>query len=202
MKTWKILAPLGLLAAGVAAAALALKKKKAGQGSAPAGGKAPGKAKMSAAELKTGSYEFISGFKDAKTVELTLRYDPEQYSFAVIGEEFLAYSSDSHVAVVHGEDFSLQIEYAGYYQGEDFAALSREAEAKYQNFAPAGYGANEGVCYIAGDNVCFCFPSGDPYSYVLVTLFKAKDNDTPLSEMPADPALSELLGTMEIRVKA
>jgi len=198
MKTWKILAPLGLVAAGAAAALLAKKKKGAEQ---PAQKKTSEKPKAPAGKTETGSYEFISGFKDARTVELSLRYDPERYSFAVVGEDYLAYSSDSHVAILQGEEFSLQIEYAGYYHGEDFAALAREAEEKYQGFARAGYGANEGFCYLAGDNVCFCFPTGDPYSYVLVTLFKAKDNDTPLPEMPADPALSELLGTMELKIK-
>ena len=206
MKTWKILAPLGLLAAGAAAAAVVLKKKPAakteGKAAAPVKGKAPEKKKAPVGRMETGSYEFISGFKDAKTVELKLRYDADRYDFSVIGEDFLAYSSDSHVAVLRGEEFSLQIEYAGYYHGEDFAALAKEAEAKYQSFARAGYGANEGFCYIAGDNVCFCFPTGDPYSYVLVTLFKAKDNDTELSEMPADPFLSELLDAMAMNVKS
>ena len=203
MKIWKIAAPLGLLAVGAAAAAVALKKKPTkseSKAAAPAKGKAPEK-KVAPGRMETGSYEFISGFKDAKTVELTLRYDADCYEFAVIGEDFLAYSSDSHVAVVHGEEFSLQIEYAGYYHGEDFAALTKEAEEKYQSFAPVGYGANEGFCYIAGDNICFCFPTGDAYSYVLITLFKAKDNDTELSEMPADPGVSELLGSMAMTVK-
>ena len=201
MKKWQMIAPLGLLAAGAAAAAILLKKKPAASGAAPAKGKAPEKAKAPAGELRTGSYEFISGFKEAKTVELTLRYDAGRYSFAVIDEEFLAYSSDSHVAVLYGEAFNLQLEYALYYQGEDFAALTREAEGKYQGFGRVAYGGSEGFRYIAGDNVCFCFPSGDAYSYVLVTLFKAPDNDTELSDMPADPELSALFGSMEIRVK-
>ena len=74
-----------------------------------------------AAQLKTGSYSFVSGYKDAATVEVKVGYDPERFSFAVIEDSFPAYSSDSHVAVIYGEDFTAQIEYAGYYHGEDFA---------------------------------------------------------------------------------
>ena len=108
MKKWTILAPLGL-AAGAAAALLLLKKKPAEKAAAPKA--APQKAAPKApANLKQGSYSFISGFQNAATVDMSLDYDSDAFSFAVVEEGFLSYSSDSHVAILEGEDFSLQVE--------------------------------------------------------------------------------------------
>ena len=107
MKKWTILAPLGLAAAGAAALLLLKKKPEAKAASvkaAPAKKPAPAKAP---ANLKTGSYSFISGFQNAVTVDMTLDYDADAFSFAVVEEGFLSYSSDSHVAILEGEDFSL-----------------------------------------------------------------------------------------------
>ena len=90
MKKWTILAPLGLAAAG--AAALVLLKKKPEAKAAPAkGGPAKKPAPVKApANLKTGSYSFISGFQNASTVEMTLDYDADRFSFAVVEENFLS----------------------------------------------------------------------------------------------------------------
>ena len=174
MKTltkWKVLAPLSLAAAGAAALGVVTLLKKisptedAVKTAAPSRTAAP-------ANLKTGSYSFISGYKDAVTLDVSLDYDADKYSFAVIEEDFPSYTSDSHVAVLSGEDFRFQLEYAGYYLGEGFENLIRHVSEKYQGFAPVAYGTNTGVSYTAGDNVCLCFPAGeDPYSYLLVTLF-------------------------------
>ena len=168
MSKWKVIAPLGVLAAGAAAAAVLLKKKDGGsapKAAAPAAKKAAETEKL----MKTGEYSFVSGFKDARTVEVRLDYDALRFGFDVIGEDFLTYSSDSHVAVVSGEDFSFQMEYASFYKGEDFALITETAAQKYAGFAAVKFGAVEGFRYREGDSVCFCLPV-DEYSYLLLTL--------------------------------
>ncbi len=184
MKKWTILAPLGLAAAGAAALLLLKKNKK------PAPAKAP-------ANLKTGSYSFISGFQNASTVEMTLDYDADKFSFAVVEENFLSYSSDSHVAILEGEDFSLQLEYAAFYPGEDFAAHCASLSEKHQDFAPVRYGSVDAVKYLEGDALSFCLPiPEDSQSYVQVLLFKAKGNDTPLPDLADDPDLGAMLSSV------
>lgn len=199
MKKWTILAPLGLAAAG--AAALLLLKKKPGEKAAPAGkpaaAKAPAKAPVN---LKTGSYSFISGFQNASTVEMTLDYNGDKFSFAVVEENFLSYSSDSHVAILEGEDFSLQLEYAAFYPGEDFAAHCASLAEKHQDFAPVRYGSVDAVKYLEGDALSFCLPiPEDAQSYVQVLLFKAKGNDTPLPDLADDPDLGAMLASVRFR---
>ena len=200
MKKWTILAPLGL-AAGAAAAALLL-NKKAGPKETPAkgtGAKKPAPAKAPA-NVKTGSYSFISGFQNAATVEMTLDYDGEKFSYAVVEEDFLSYSSDSHVALLQGEDFSLQIEYAAYFTGEDFPAHCAALAEKYQSFAPVRYDSVDAVKYLEGDNLCFCVPiPEDEHSYVQVLLFKDKGNDTPLPDMAEDPDLGAILSSIRFQ---
>ena len=110
---------------------------------------------------------------------------------------FLSYSSDSHVALLQGEDFSLQIEYAAYFTGEDFAAHCAGLAEKHKSFGPVRYGSVDAVKYLEGDNLCFCVPiPGDGQSYVLVLLFKDKGNDTPLPDMAQDPDLSAILSSV------
>ena len=196
MKKWKILAPLTLLAAGAAAlgAATLLRKEDGDDVSAVQG--AGGSTVRS---RQTGSYSFISGYKDARTVELSLDYDAEKYSFAVVGEDFLSYTSDSHVAIVRGEDFSFQLEYAAYYQGEGFEDLIRHVSERYRGFETVAYGENTGLRYLAGDNLCLCFPAGDdPYSYLLLTLFKGAGYDGELEELVEHPDLSAMLSSLRL----
>ena len=188
MKKWTILAPLGL-AAG--AALLLLKKKEAK--TAPTDKAAVAK-KAPPANWKTGSYSFISGYQNAATVEMRLGYDGDKFSYAVVSEDFLSYSSDSHVALVQGEDFSLQLEYAAYFTGEDFAAHCASLAEKHKSFAPVRYGSVDAVKYLEGDTLCFCVPiPEDEHSYVQVLVFKDKGNDTPLPELAKDPDLSAML---------
>ena len=198
MNKWKVIAPLGALAAAGAAAALLLKKKAvSGEEKSAA---APGKKKEPPREkqMKTGEYSFVSGFKDAKTVEAALDYDALRFSFDVIGEDFLCYSSDSHVAVITGEDFSMQMEYAPFFKDEDFQTLAAAAEKKYKDFAPVSFGEAEGFRYREGDGICFCL-AVDEYSYLLLTLIKAQGCDKTLEELAAGEDLAELLGTLRIR---
>ena len=191
MKKRTILLPLGL-AAG--AAALLLMKKKAAPKAAPAGKAPEAGRKTPPANWKTGTYSFISGFQNAATVEMSLGYDGDKFSYAVVSEDFLSYSSDSHVAILEGEDFSLQLEYGAYFTGEDFAAHCATLAEKHRDFGPVRYGSVDAVKYLEGDNLCFCIPiPGDAQSYVQVLLFKAKGNDTPLPDMAGDPDLSAVL---------
>lgn len=199
MSKWKVIAPLGVLAAGAAAAAVLLKKKDGG--SAP---KAAAPAAKKAAEretlMKTGEYSFVSGFKDARTIDVRLDYDALRFGFDVIGEDFLTYSSDSHVAVVSGEDFSFQMEYASFYKGEDFALITSAAAQKYAGFAPVRFGAVEGFRYREGDSVCFCLPV-DEYSYLLLTLLKAEGCDKTVEELAESDDLGAILSTLRVEAK-
>ena len=200
MSKWKVIAPLGVLAAAGAAAAAVLLKKKDG-GSAP---KTAAPAAKKAAEretlMKTGEYSFVSGFKDARTVEVRLDYDALRFGFDVIGEDFLTYSSDSHVAVVSGEDFSFQMEYASFYKGEDFALITSAAAQKYAGFAPVRFGAVEGFRYREGDSVCFCLPV-DEYSYLLLTLLKAEGCDKTVEDLAESDDLGAILSTLRVEAK-
>ena len=200
MKTWKVIVPLGALAAAGAAAALLLKKKDGGsapKAAAPAAKKAAETEKL----MKTGEYSFVSGFKDARTVEVRLDYDALRFGFDVIGEDFLTYSSDSHVAVVSGEDFSFQMEYASFYKGEDFALITETAAQKYAGFAAVKFGAVEGFRYREGDSVCFCLPVDD-YSYLLLTLLKAEGCDKTVEELAGGEDLRTILESLKISFKA
>ncbi len=196
MKSWKVIVPLGALAAA-GAAALLLKKKAA----SPAAPKSAAKKDAPReTQSKTGEYSFVSGFKDARTVEVKLEYDALRFGFDVIGEDFLCYSSDSHVAVISGEDFSIQMEYASFYKGEDFALIAETAQKKYGGYAPAAFGSLEGFRYREGDSVCFCLPV-DEYSYLLLTLLKAEGSKLTLEEIAGGEELRKLLDTLKIGFK-
>ncbi len=168
-----------------------LKKKRPVSGSAaavsPASGKAAGKAApaIDPASLKEGVYSFISGFRNAATVEARCSYDSSRFSFAVLEDAFPAESGDSHVAVLSGEDFSMQLEYGSYYDGEDFSSLKKELVSRHAGLKEVSYGENDGLLYQNGDNLCLDFPiPGDGSSFLHVTLMKEKGNDDPLSAIP------------------
>ena len=198
MKNTKIIAPLALAAAAALAAGVAtLLKKPAEQAAEAAAPQAPSGIK----NLRSGSYSFISGFQDAATVELGMDYDGEKYSFVVIEDEFPSESSDSHVAVVYGGDFNMQLEYASYYSGEDFAAHCKGVAERYQGFRPLRFGSLEGVRFIDGDNICIHLPiPGDTHSYLLVTLMKNPDYDEDFSTLPEHPDVQAMLGSLRFRI--
>ena len=201
MKQWKIILPLGLAAAGAAAALLLMKKTDEGEKPAAA---QPAKEKNAEPPKpgKEGAYSFISGFKDAVTVDMTIGYDPEKFSYAVISEEYLNPSSDSHVAVLWGEDYHLQLEYAAYYQGEDFEALKKHAAEKFKGFAPVQYGDNEGVRYLDGDSFSFCLRiPGDEQSYLLVTAIRAAADPEDFALLPEDPAFAAMMSSIRFTLK-
>ena len=101
-----------LTGAAVGAASYYLKKKLAATpapASASGASAAPVQAPAPSAEEKEAVYSFISGFKDAATVEFRFPYNPERFRFAVVEDEFLAESGDSHVGILSGEAFSVQV---------------------------------------------------------------------------------------------
>ena len=182
-------------AAAVGAAAYFLKKSS---GTAPAAKAAATpvakKAPDAPTSVKEASYDFISGFKDAATVELKFAYDAEKFHFSVVEDDFLTESGDSHVGVLYGESFSAQVEYGSYYSGEDFAKLCQELVGKHHDLAEAVYGPLSGVSYRDGDNLCLAFPiPEDEHSYLLITLVKAPDNDDELEALLDYPELRFLL---------
>ena len=194
LKKWKVIAPLALTAAGALASGVAILMRKLPKDTAPAAESAPA---AKPANLKTGSYSFIYGFKDAETVELSMDYDPEKFSFAIVEDEFLNYSSDSHVAIVYGEEFNLQLEYAGYYSGEDFAAHSAALKEKYQTRGEITCGVLTGLWVLDGDNIAIHFPiADDKHSYLLVTVQKTPDYDDEIITLPDYAPLKALLGTV------
>ena len=194
LRKWKVIAPLALTAAGALASGVAILMQKLPKNTAPAAESAPA---AKPANLKTGSYSFISGFKDAETVELSMDYDPEKFSFAIVEDEFLNYSSDSHVAIVYGEEFNLQLEYAGYYSGEDFAAHSAALKEKYQTRGEITCGVLTGLWVLDGDNIAIHFPiPDDKHSYLLVTVQKTPDYDDEIITLPDYAPLKALLGTV------
>ncbi len=192
-KKWKIIAPLavgavGALAAGIATLLQKLPKQESPAENSPA---APAEKRV------TGCYSFISGFRDAATVELSLDYDPEKYSFAVMEEDFLNYSSDSHVAILWGEDFNLQLEYASYFSGEDFAAHTAALAEKYQTRGELRCGGLSGVWVLDGDNVSVHLPiPGDEHSYLLVTVQKTENYDGAVTDLVGDARLIALLASI------
>ena len=193
MKKWKVIAPLAGAAIGSLAAGAAVLLKKLPKPEASAIQPAP----VKDADLKTGSYSFISGFKDAATVELRLDYDPEKFSFVVVEDEFLNYSGDSHVAIVWGRDFNLQLEYASYYSGEDFAAHRAAMTEKYKTANAFACGALSGFWVLDGDNAAIHLPiPNDAHSYLLVTVQKTSDYDGEVTTLPSYPPLKELLATI------
>ena len=152
------------------------------------------KAPVAPTSVKEASYSFISGFKDAATVELKFAYDAEKFHFSVVEDDFLTESGDSHVGVLYGESFSAQVEYGSYYTGEDFAKLCQELVGKHHDLAEAVYGPLSGVSYRDGDNLCLAFPiPDDEHSYLLITLVKAPDNDDELEALLDYPELRFLL---------
>lgn len=93
---------------------------------------------------KAGVYSFASGYKDAKEITVTVTYDADKHAFGVVSEGYITDSGDSHVAIINTDDFSIQIEYAPYYHGEDFAALERSVAENYKNFGKVSFKNAEG----------------------------------------------------------
>ena len=153
--------------------------------------------KKSTTNPKQGHYSFVSGSKDAKTVDLGFTYDADRFSFRQIEDEFLTFTSVSHAAAIYGEDFNIQIEYSDYAGGDDFDSLSDVLKEKQNGFANVLYGDNAGYMYYNGDIVCFVFPATE-CSYILVTVIKDKNSKTDFRELPENADLAAILESLTI----
>lgn len=200
MKAWQIAIPVGLAAAAAAAVAVISGSKKGDDKSTAKKAKSPAAKKAEFKNPKTGVYSFVSGFNDAATVNVNVTYDGDKHSFDVIGEEFLAYSSDSHVAVLYCSEVDMQLEYAGFYSGEGFAEMSETAKNKFKGFGTVSYNGLDGIRYLDGDAMCICLPiPDDKYSYILVTVLKHNDCKTPLEEIYSHPEVDAVLSSVEYK---
>lgn len=195
MKKTTILIPLA--AAAVGAAVLLLGKKSPKEPAAAE--KKPAAPAPVLKNSKSGSYEFISGLEQPRTVTVTLSYDGETGSFDVIGEEFPVYSSDSHVAVLYGEEYMMQMEYAAFYPGESFAQLTERCAAEKKSFVSTQIGEYKAFRYVEGDSACVCIEiPGDTASYLHLSILKTADSDIPLTETLEQPKVSAVLATIHI----
>ena len=192
MKKWILLVPaIASLAVGTF---ILVKKDREEEDNDPARKDAK---KNTVVNPREGNYSFVSGFSDAKTVEVKFTYDADRFSFKQIEEEFLTFTSVSHAAAIYGEDFNIQIEYSDLAGGESFAALADVLKEKKKGFAPVIYGDNSGYMYFNGDNVCLVFPATE-YSYLLVTVIKDKNSDIDYRDLPEDPDVAAIMGSIRI----
>ena len=204
MKKWLIAVP----AAAAAGAVLLLSRKgkpAAPKAEKPAARKPAGK-KSAAVALKnpkTGVYSFASGYKDAKTVEVSLSYDADIHSFTIASEDFVAPTGDSHAAIIYAEDFAMQVEYAAYYHGENFEALSKSIEGQFKGFGKISFNGIDGVCYLNGGNYCMAFPAADATAdYVLITVvLMGDDNEEERAKLPSNPEMNAIMNTLTISAK-
>ena len=153
--------------------------------------------KNAVSDPRKGSYSFVSGYKDAKTVEVAFTYDAERFAYRQIEEEFLTFTSVSHAAAIYGEDFNIQLEYSDLAGGESFAALAESLREKKTGFSPVVYGDNTGYVYFNGDNVCFIFPATE-YSYILITVIKDKNSDIDYRELPENDDIAAFMESIRI----
>lgn len=207
MKKWLVIVPVAAAAAG---AALVLGKSKSGAATEKTAkpAKAP---KMTNAVVakkdgftiknpRTGEYTFTSGYRDAKEITVSVGYDADKHSFAVVSEEFVADTGDSHVAVIYADDFAMQIEYAPYYHGEGFTELEKSVEEHYKNFGHVSFKGAKGICYTNGGSYCMAFPAADSADdYILVTVvLMGDDNEDERIKLRTNPEMLAIMDTLVI----
>ncbi len=206
MKKWLIIAPIA--AAAAAGAALALKgksgadKKPTAKAASKPAAKAGGK-KDDGFVMKNptaGVYSFASGYKDAKEVTVTITYDADKHAFGVVSEGYITDSGDSHVAIINADDFSIQIEYAPYYHGEDFAALEKSVAENYKNFGKVSFKNASGICFTNGGSYCMAFPVADSAAdYVLATVvLMGDDSEDERVKLRSNPEMLAIMDTLVI----
>lgn len=183
MKKWMAVIPAAAAAAG--AAALLIGKKKADKPAAPAK-KAQAKAAPAFKNAQTGVYSFASGYKDAKTVSVALTFEGDTCSYAQAEEDFLCETGDSHVGILTAEKFSMQVEYAQYYSGEDFAAMTKSVAEKFGAVKPVSFNGVDGICYANGWTCCFALPATESdyvlFSAVYTCSAKDREKEGPLAD--------------------
>lgn len=211
MKKWLVIAPIA--AAAAAGAAFALKgktvcvcvgadKKPAAKAAAKPSAKSGGKksAEFSMKNPQSGVYSFASGYKDSKEITVSVTYDADKHGFAVVSEGYITDSGDSHVAIVSADDFAIQIEYAPYYHGEDFAALEKSVEENYKNFGRVSFKNASGICFTNGGSYCMAFPAaGSTADYVLATVvLMGDDNEEERVKLRSNPEMLAIMDTLVI----
>ena len=191
MKAWQKAACVSLAgAAGALILRAAIKKSPAAD---TAEKKKVSSVKTPEKPLAEGSYSFVSGYAEAATVNVGVKYDSERFSFSVVEEGFLFDTSDSHVALLFGEDFNAQLEYVPFYQGEDFTALRAAAEKARSGFAPLG----EGFRYSDSSSVSVCLPA-DGSSYLLVSVMLSKGSKLKFEELATADEFTALIGGITV----
>lgn len=201
MKKWLILAPIGAAAIGAAALALTRKPEKSAPKAAKAADKnAPAPAVMK--NVQNAAYSFASGYKDAKTVEVSFDYDGVKFAYELASENFLSDTGDSHVGILYGDDFGLQVEYAAYYHGEDFAALTKSIAERYNGFGTINCGGIEGIKYFDGGDYRMAFPAeGASSDYVLFSAVIKGDEDEEYLKLPDNEDLKLIMNTLKIKAE-
>lgn len=197
MKKWILLVPAAAAAAG---AAILLKGKGGEKAAKPAakGGKKPAAPVMK--NPQTGTYSFASGFKDAKTVDVSITYDGENSSFTVSSEDFLSATGDSHVGLLYAPDFAMQIEYAPYYAGEDFEAVKKDVAERFREYGEINFGGVNGVRYFNGKNFCMAFPvEGVTADYVLFNVVcMGDDSEEEAAKLPDNPMVLAVMNSLTV----
>ncbi len=203
MKKWLAVLPVAAAGAGVAAFLLA-KKGKADVKPAPKAEAKPEKKAAPAAikNAKTEVYSFASGYKDAKTVSVGVTFDGEACTYHQEEENFLCETGDSHVGILDCEKFSLQVEYAPYYNGESFEAMAKAVEGKFKNVARVKLGAYDAVRFEQGFSCCFALPATD-MDYVLISAVytcsqKDREKEGPLAD---NPKLLAILNAVTVKAE-
>jgi len=204
MKKWMAVIPAAV-AAGAAALMMTKKDsdspaKKDSSGKAASGGK---KEKAAAPKaLKLAEYSFASGYKDAKTVLVSFQYDSNIADYSVISEEYLCETDDSHAGVLHGYEIDMQVEYAAYYHGEDFAAMTKDVQERFKNVQDMTAGGNTGIRYFNGNKMCLAFPvEGSTADYVLISVLRKGDKADEYEALPELDELQDILKTLQIKAE-
>ena len=152
--------------------------------------KSPAK-KAAVKNSAVGTYSFVSGFKDAATVDVKVAYDADRFDFNVVEEGFLCPTSDSHVAVMYGADFNVQLEYVPFYAGDCFESVRENAKSH-----PGFTENSRGFRYVDGDSVYNCLPVDD-FSYLLATAMLSKGSELKFDALPDALELKELISGIE-----
>ncbi len=199
MKKWTVIVPIGAAAIGAVALLAGKSKNSAPKAAKPAGKKAAPVIKVP----KSDTYCFASGFKDAKTVEVTLTYDAEKCSYNEVSEAFLVPTADTHAGIIYGEDFAMQIEYAPFYAGDDFAALTKEVTERFREAGEITCNGITGIKYFNGKNFCMAFPiEGAAADYVLINVVSmGDDTEEEAAKLPDNEMVKAIMASLSIVAK-
>lgn len=197
MSTWKTLASLAAVAAGAAAAAVLSKKKAPAEAAKSKAAEKPAEKTPIPANTKTGEYSFVGGYSAALNSVVTLEYDADKFSFDIVEDNTLNDTNVSHVAIMNSEKLDIQIEYAEFYPGEGMDELKKNDRERYNDYEELSFGSNSYLKYTDGDCICLVKSvSGNAECYVVISLFKAKDNDDKLPQLLTYPEIVSLLASV------